>query len=57
MKTTMGLAFAGLNDKYRLGFSTINDNNGNTGNTNGSNFIAIGDFDAAKKIAWYTRLY
>lgn len=56
MKTTMGLAFTSLNDKYRMGFSTINDNN-TTGNSGGANFIAIGDFDYAKKIAWYTQLY
>jgi len=56
MKTTMGLAFASLNDKYRMGFSTINNNSG-TGNASGANFISIGDFNYTKKIAWYTQLY
>lgn len=56
MKTTMGLSFAGLSDKYRMGFSTINNNAG-TGNANGANFIPMGDFDYTKKIAWFTQLY
>lgn len=56
MKTTMGLSFASLSDKYRMGFSTIN-NNSSTGNANGANFISIGDFDYNKKIAWFTQLY
>jgi type IV pilus assembly protein PilY1 len=56
MKTTMGLAFASLNDKYRMGFSTIN-NSGGTGNGNGENFISISDFNYTNKSAWYTKLY
>lgn len=56
MKTTMGLVFAGLSDKYRVGFSTIN-NSTSTGNNTGANFILIGDFDYSKKLTWYTQLY
>ena len=56
MKTTMGQAFAGLSDKYRLGFSTINDGT-NAGNSGGANFISIGDFDVTKKTSWFTQLY
>jgi len=56
MKTTMGLVFAGLSDKYRVGFSTIN-NSTSTGNNTGANFILIGDFDYSKKLTWFTQLY
>ena len=47
MKTTMGQAFASLTSKYRVGFSTINS----------VNFLSVEDFDYAKKISWYTKLY
>lgn len=56
MKTTMGQAFAGISNKYRVGFSTINDGT-NTGNAGGANFIPIAEFDYAAKIAWFTELY
>lgn len=56
MKTTMGHAFAGLNDKYRVGFSTIN-NSSSTGNSTGANFLSINDFAATQKTTWFTRLY
>ncbi len=56
MKTTMGLSFAGLTDKYRLGFSTIN-NTASTGNSTGQHFKAMADFTDAIKIAWFTELY
>jgi len=56
MKTTMGLAFAGLGNKYRLGFSTINDNS-NTGNSTGQNFKSIADLSDTTKTAWFTQLY
>jgi type IV pilus assembly protein PilY1 len=56
MKTTMGLAFAGLRDKYRVGFSTIN-NSSSSGNTTGQHFKSVADFNDTTKIAWFTELY
>ncbi|MFC5472607.1 pilus assembly protein [Paraherbaspirillum soli] len=55
-KTSLGLAFSGVNDRFRVGFATINDNNGNT-NTSAANFIPIATFDANQKKKWYDQLY
>ena len=56
MKTTMGQAFAAMGNKYRVGFSTIN-NSEQTGNPTGQNFRSIADFTDATKRTWYTTLY
>ncbi|MGH8729017.1 MAG: hypothetical protein ACREV9_12900, partial [Burkholderiales bacterium] len=64
-KTALGNVFGNVDPvtspaippKFRVGFSTINDNDGNVGNADGDNFINIGDFDSAKKSAFYTELY
>ena len=54
MRTAAGRAFATLNSNFRVGFTTISD----TGVTNGTNkFVDIGDFDTAKKTAFYNSLY
>lgn len=54
MRTAAGRAFSALGSNYRVGFTTINDQTA----TNGTNkFIDIGDFDAAKKAAFYSSLY
>ncbi len=55
-KTSLGLAFAGLDAKSRVGLSTINDNNGRE-NDNASNFVPLADFDSTQKQRWYERLY
>ncbi|HYP82897.1 pilus assembly protein [Variovorax sp.] len=55
-KTTLGLAFSALDDKSRVGFTTINDDRGGK-NTRASNFVALGDFDSAQKSRWYNQLY
>ena len=53
-RTAVGFAFQALNSNYRVGFTTISD----TGATNGTNkFVDIGDYDAAKKTAFYNSLY
>ena len=56
MKTTMGQAFAAMGNKYRVGFSTINNSN-QTGNPTGQNFRSVSDFTDTTKRAWYTTLY
>ncbi len=66
MKSAMSLAFADVRgtpndadatDKTyfhaRVGFSTIN----NTGTTDGTEFLTIGNFDAGQKSSWYTKLF
>lgn len=50
MKTATGLAFKSLDDKFRVGFMTIN------GNTSPS-FLNIGDFNAAQRTSFYSQLY
>lgn len=66
MKTAMSLAFADVRgtpnsadatDKNyfhaRVGFTTIN----NTGTTDGSEYLAINNFDTDQKSLWFTRLF
>lgn len=49
MKSSAGRAFATLNDRYRVGFVTIHES--------AWNYLAMGKFDAAQKIAWYDTFY
>jgi type IV pilus assembly protein PilY1 len=54
MKTSAGLAFQNIGNNYRVGFSTINY----TGTSSTDvRFLAINDFDATHKSAWYSKLY
>jgi len=55
-KTTLGLAFAALDEKSRVGFATINDDRGRE-NTRATNFVALSDFGNAQKQSWYDQLY
>lgn len=48
-KTTLGIAFSGLDDRFRIGLSTINKNS--------DFFIPVGGFDAKQKALWYKKLY
>jgi type IV pilus assembly protein PilY1 len=52
MKSSVGLAFATVDSKYRVGFNV-------TGNKSvaGTNFLDIKDFDASQKGDFYTRIY
>tara|TARA_R110001599_G_scaffold64023_4_gene179453 strand:- start:130259 stop:134368 length:4110 start_codon:yes stop_codon:yes gene_type:complete len=52
MKTASGLAFKEINNRFRVGFMTINNVSGET-----NDFLNIGDFDSATKVAWYDSLY
>jgi type IV pilus assembly protein PilY1 len=51
MKTATGLAFKSINDKYRVGLMTINNNN------SGASFVNVGTFNSAQKRLWYSALY
>jgi len=55
-KTALGIAFSGINDRFRVGFATINDNSGNT-NSSAANFVPPSIFNANQKAAWYAKLY
>ena len=50
MKSSAGLAFQALDNRYRVGFMTINNNGG-------KDLLNISDFDASQKSAWYSKLY
>lgn len=52
MKSGIATAFSTLDDKYRVGFSTLWGNGG--GNLN---FVPISDFDGTQKNAWFNKLY
>ncbi len=50
-KTSVGRAFAGLDDTYRVGFMTIHTTDTST------RYLRIKTFDPAQKTAWYDKLY
>jgi len=50
MKTATGLAFKALDDKFRVGFMSIN-------NKASPAFLNISDFDATHKVDFYAKLY
>jgi len=54
MKTSAGLAFKNIGNKYRVGFSTISYTGSDSSN---ARFLAINDFDAPQKATWYDKLY
>jgi type IV pilus assembly protein PilY1 len=53
MKTAAGKAFKPVDNRYRVGFMTINTSSVSTG----AEFLDIGTFDAAQKAAWYSTFY
>lgn len=53
MKSASGLAFAGVGDRYRVGFSTTSE----SGGANASRFLGNATFDSLHKAAWYDLLY
>jgi type IV pilus assembly protein PilY1 len=63
MKTASGQAFQQLDNKFRVGFITINpgtstSNPVSSGNpVAASRYLAISDFDSLQKSTWYSRLY
>ncbi len=53
MKTATGRAFLPIDDRYRVGFITINPNNPVTA----SKFLKVSKFDSGQRSNWYTKLY
>lgn len=53
MKTSVSRAFKNIDNRFRVGFSTISY----TGVTDGSNFQHIDTFELAQKNAWFTKLF
>jgi Tfp pilus tip-associated adhesin PilY1 len=53
MKTATGRAFLPIDDRYRVGFLTINPGSP----VSSSKFLFLNTFDATQKSAWYTLLY
>lgn len=51
MKTATGRAFQGIDQHFRVGYATLNGNNG------GTDLLNISDFDATQKTKWYSNLY
>jgi len=51
MKTASGHAFTPIDDRYRVGFVTINVADDTT------RYVKIDKFDAAQRSAWYAKLY
>ncbi|HRE13209.1 MAG TPA: PilC/PilY family type IV pilus protein [Usitatibacteraceae bacterium] len=53
MKTATGRAFLPIDDRFRIGFITINPNNPVTS----SKYQPIAKFDSGQRLSWYTKLY
>ncbi|MED5622212.1 pilus assembly protein [Ideonella sp. BN130291] len=51
MRSALSLAFKPMDDKYRIGFSTISE----TGVAEGSEFLDVRDFDGTQKTNFYSR--
>ncbi|MGB8855270.1 MAG: PilC/PilY family type IV pilus protein, partial [Burkholderiales bacterium] len=59
-KTSLGRVFAGLSDKFRVGFNTINDtayDNQTAPALDSAYWQNVRDFDAVQKQAWFNKLY
>lgn len=63
-KSAIGLAFAPLDDSYRVGFLNGNPTIVGTGTSitpsssvQSTRYEKIGDFDAAQKVRWFSKLY
>jgi type IV pilus assembly protein PilY1 len=50
MKTAAGIAFKPVDEKFRVGYMTINNNNN-------YDILNFAPFDTAARSAWYTKLY
>lgn len=53
MKSSTGLAFKNVSDKFRVGFVTINHSSGSSS----TKYLKINDFGPSHKQSWYSRLY
>jgi type IV pilus assembly protein PilY1 len=52
MKSAAGRAFSGVDDKFRVGFTTINERG-----TAAARWLDMAKFDTAQKTSWYSKLY
>jgi type IV pilus assembly protein PilY1 len=52
MKSASGRAFSTVDDKYRVGFTTISEKG-----TTAAKFLNLGKFDTAQKASFYQKLY
>ena len=58
MKTGVGLAFKPIDQNYRVGYMTMNNNNWNgTIGSSTADIVDIGSFNSTQKAAWYSKLY
>ncbi len=58
MKTGVGLAFTRLDNNYRVGYMTMNNNNWNNHiGSSTADFVDLAPFDSTQKAAWYSKLY
>ncbi|MFN0314500.1 MAG: pilus assembly protein [Burkholderiales bacterium] len=53
MKSASGLAFSSMDDRYRIGFMTINT----AEVTTGTEFLNIAPYNSVQKQSWYNTLY
>ena len=53
MKTSVSRAFKSLDNRYRVGFTTISDK----GATDGSKFLGNNTFELTHKNSWFTKLF
>lgn len=53
MKSSVSRAFKTLDNRFRVGFTTISD----TGATNGAKFLGNDTFELAHKNSWFTKLF
>lgn len=53
MKTAAGRAFAPLDDRFRVGFITLNAGTP----VNANKYLAINTFNSSQKSSWYAKLY
>lgn len=60
VKSSISSAFAPLSDKFRIGFVSMNPLNDSSNADSGvapAKYLAIRDFTAANKAAWYSKIY
>lgn len=50
MKTSSSIAFSNVDDKFRVGYFSIN-------NGSGSDFLDVGAFDGSQRNAWYSKFF
>lgn len=57
MKTSTGRAFKPIDNKFRVGFATLDNNNYDGTHSATADAVDIATFDATQKSAWYVKLY